>query len=277
MQSRSEQNIRIIDVSKWQGVIDWSAVAASDVRGVMIKASEGIGYTDPLFRSHYAGAIAAGFAVGFYHYCHPETPNTPAREAEDFLAAVAGLTVTLPYVLDVEGKAVDLGPSRLTDWCCEWLETVEQRTGHPVMVYSGASFARSYLGSRLAPWPLWIAHYKVNQPMANGTWDRWAMFQYSEEGQVPGIAGKVDLNEMDAEYWRELTDTSETAKLKEDNMMHLEQWQWKMLGDSLDGLYHKGLLGDYRWAEKAYKGEMTQTELACLNMVLSARQQGIKV
>jgi lysozyme len=277
MQSRNEQNIPIIDVSKWQGVIDWAAVAASGVSGVMIKASEGIGYTDPLFRSHYAGAIAAGLAVGFYHYCHPETPNTPAREAEDFLAAVAGFPVILPYALDVEGKAAELGPSRLTDWCYEWLETVEQRSGHKVMVYSGASFARSYLGGKLARWPLWIAHYGVNQPMSNGTWERWAIHQYSESGSVAGIAGKVDLNEMDAGYWRELTGTSETAKLKEGNMMQLDQWQWKMLGDSLDGLYNKGLMGDYRWAEKAYEGKLTQTELAWLNMIVSARQQGIKV
>ncbi|TNJ68239.1 glycoside hydrolase [Paenibacillus hemerocallicola] len=277
MQSRNEQNIRIIDVSKWQGVIDWAAVAASGVKGVMIKATEGIGYTDPLFRSHYAGATDAGLAVGFYHYCHPETPNTAAREAEDFLAAVTGLPVTLPYALDVEGEAADLGPSRLTDWCHGWLETVEQRSGHRVMIYSGASFARSYLGSKLARWPLWVAHYKVNQPMANGTWDRWAMFQYSESGRVGGIAGNVDLNEMDLAYWEKLHGTTETAKLKGDDTMQLEQWQWKMLGDSLDGLYRKGLLGDYVWAEKAYKGELMQTELAWLNTVVFAREKGVKM
>jgi N-acetylmuramoyl-L-alanine amidase len=59
--------------------------------------------------------------------------------------------------------------------------------------------------------------------------------------------------------------------------MQLEQWQWKMLGDSLDGLYRKGLLGDYKWAEKAYEGKLTQTELAWLNTVVYARQEGIKV
>jgi lysozyme len=278
MQARNEQeNIWIIDVSRHQGTIDWVVVAASGIRGVMIKATEGIGYTDPLFRSHYAGATAAGLVVGFYHYCRPETPNTAAREAEDFIAAVAELPVSLPYALDVEGEAADLGPSRLTDWCCQWLETVEQRSGHPVMLYTGAAFARSYLGTQLARWPLWIAHYKVNQPMANGTWDRWAMHQYSETGRVDGIAGKVDLNEMDLAFWQELTGTTETAKIKGDDTMQLEQWQWKMLGDSLDGLYRKGLLGDYKWAEKAYKGKLTQTELTWLNAVLLAREKGIEL
>jgi lysozyme len=197
MQSRSEQNIRIIDVSKWQGVIDWAAVAASGVRGVMIKATEGIGYIDPLFRTNALGAMSAGLEVGFYHYCRPETPHIAIQEAYHFIDTVAGIPVTLPHALDVEGEAADLGPSRLTGWCCQWLEMVEQRSGHPVMLYTGAAFARFFLGTQLARWPLWIAHYKVNQPMANGTWDRWAMFQYSDEGQVDGIAGKVDLNEME--------------------------------------------------------------------------------
>jgi hypothetical protein len=59
--------------------------------------------------------------------------------------------------------------------------------------------------------------------------------------------------------------------------MQLEQWQWKMLGDSLDGLYRLGLIGDYKWAEKAYKGELTQMELSWLNMVICARQQKVRV
>lgn len=63
----------------------------------------------------------------------------------------------------------------------------------------------------------------------------------------------------------------------EDDDMQMEQWQWKMLGDSLDGLYRKGLIGDYTWAEKAYKGEMKQSELAWLNTIILARQNGIDV
>jgi N-acetylmuramoyl-L-alanine amidase len=74
----------------------------------------------------------------------------------------------------------------------------------------------------------------------------------------------------------ESTAEQETTKTPKE-MMQLEQWQWKMLGDSLDGLYRKGLLGDYKWAEKAYKGELTHTELVWLNTVVYARQQGIKV
>jgi lysozyme len=210
MQTRSEQNIPIIDISKWQGTIDWLKVAASTIdgrpiRGAYVKSSEGIGYVDPLFRRNAVGAPAAGLSVGFYHYARPETGNTAAQEAEHFLETVAGLPATLPYVLDVEGEAADLGPSRLTDWCYEWLSIVEQRSGYRVMVYTGASFARTYLDAKLVRWPLWVAHYGVTQPLANPTWDCWAMHQYSDSGKVNGIAGNVDLNEMDLAYWEELT------------------------------------------------------------------------
>lgn len=64
------------------------------------------------------------------------------------------------------------------------------------------------------------------------------------------------------------------ADAEADEAMRLEQWQWKMLGDSLDGLYRIGLISDYKWAEKAYTGVMTQTELAWLNAVMSARHIG---
>jgi hypothetical protein len=87
----------------------------------------------------------------------------------------------------------------------------------------------------------------------------------------------VDLNEMDLAYWEELHGIMGTAKLKGDDTMQLEQWQWKMLGDSLDGLYRKGLLGDYKWAEKAYEGKLTQTELVWLNSVVFAREKGVQV
>ncbi|TBL69324.1 hypothetical protein EYB31_36295 [Paenibacillus thalictri] len=63
----------------------------------------------------------------------------------------------------------------------------------------------------------------------------------------------------------------------ENKMVFEHDWQWKLLGDALDGLYKKGLISDYTWAEKAYKRELTQSELAWLNTIIYARQQGIGV
>ncbi|MED1850367.1 glycoside hydrolase family 25 protein [Brevibacillus borstelensis] len=205
MQTRNPNNIRLIDVSHHQGVIDWPKVAADGIKGAFIKATEGVGYTDPRFLQNAKGAAAAGLQVGFYHYCRPETGNTPAAEAEWFAKSVKGLSAALPYVLDVEGAASNLGGAKLTQWVQQWLSEVERLTEHRVMIYTGASFAKTYLGKELAKWPLWIAHYGVNQPMSNPTWERWSVFQYASNGAVNGIKGNVDMNEMEVSFWEECT------------------------------------------------------------------------
>lgn len=268
MQTRSPENIPIIDVSKHQGNINWLAVAAdaAGIKGVMIKATEGVGYVDPLFRRNAVGAPAAGLAVGFYHYCRPETGNSACEEAEHFAETVAGLPAQLPHVLDVEGAAEDLGSAALTAWCVEWLETVERLTGHRCMIYTGASFARSYLGVELYQWPLWVAHYGVQTPLGNPTWSRWAMHQYTDKGSISGIASAVDFNEMDAEFWRELTGAPAAKQEGEDEAVMNEELkltteEWGALSASLDKAYYAGLLGDYRFVEKAQKGTLTRSGL----------------
>lgn len=102
--------------------------------------------------------------------------------------------------------------------------------------------------------------------------DEIHLFQYENDIMVNGIA--IDRNES---YGNEGWWIKEQSTPGEDDVMQLEQWQWKMLGDSLDGLYHNGLIGDYTWAEKAYKGELKQSELAWLNTIISARQNGVQV
>ncbi|MDF2715225.1 MAG: hypothetical protein K0R28_2150 [Paenibacillus sp.] len=98
------------------------------------------------------------------------------------------------------------------------------------------------------------------------------LYQYENDIMVNGIA--IDRNESygNEGWWMKGQPIS-----GEDDTMQLEQWQWKMLGDSLDGLYREGLIGDYTWAEKAYKGEMKPSELAWLNTIIIARQNGVQV
>lgn len=269
MQARNSAKIKIIDVSRHQGTIDWKRVAADGVMGVFIKATEGIGYTDPLFRANVQGALAAGLKVGFYHYCRPETGNTAVKEAESFLTAVAGLSAVLPHVLDVEGEAANCGATKLTDWCYNWLDTVEQRSGHRAMVYTGASFAKTYLGTKLSKWPLWVAHYGVNQPMANPTWQRWSVFQYSSSGEVAGISGNVDLNEMDVTFWAELINPQKgdnpVNKLADENTKA-----------ALEVLRSTGVIQtpEY-WLQNAYEGGAVRGDYAALLIQNMARKLSV--
>ncbi|MBO7745097.1 glycoside hydrolase [Paenibacillus sp. MWE-103] len=203
MQSKSASNVKVIDVSHHQsdrGAIDWAAVKEDGVAGAFVKASEGGSGRDKGFAANASGAAAAGLKVGFYHYAHPEL-NAPKEEAANFASAVEGRKADFPHVLDVEGEARKIGAEKLTAWCADWLQEVERLAGHPVMVYTGASFARSNLGQALGKWPLWVAHYDAVTPMANPTWAQWAVFQYTSEGSVNGIQGNVDVNAMEQSFF----------------------------------------------------------------------------
>ncbi|QHW32974.1 glycoside hydrolase [Paenibacillus rhizovicinus] len=200
MQARSDSNVKVIDVSHYQGTIDWKKAHADGVMGAFIKASEGTGITDSAFATNAVNAPAAGLRVGFYHYSHPEK-NDAKSEAAYFASVVAGRKADFPHVLDVEGQASQVPSDKLTDWCVQWLKEVTRLTGHDTMVYTGASFAKSYLGKSLGAWPLWVAHYGVDQPMANDTWDEWAVFQYTSSGSVKGINGNVDMNAMEKAFY----------------------------------------------------------------------------
>lgn len=204
MQSKSATNVKVIDVSHHQGSIDWAKVKASGVKGAFIKATEGKTGVDLKFSSNAAQAFAQGLKIGYYHYARPEN-NAPEDEAATFYRNVKGLPVDFPHVLDVEGESALLG-AKLTDWCVRWLTAVEKLSGHPAMVYTGGSFAKSYLGAALSKWPLWIAHYGVDKPMDNPTWSSWSVFQYTSGGSVPGIAGNVDMNAMEMDFYNKYSD-----------------------------------------------------------------------
>lgn len=199
MQARTTSNVKVIDVSHHQGSIDWKKVAAAGVKGAVIKATEGGSLVDLKLSSFATGAPAAGLKIGFYHYAHPEL-NAPETEAANFFRNVKQYKADFPHVLDVEGAA-GIGAEKLTAWCVKYLQEVEKLTGHPAMVYTGASFAKSYLGAALAKWPLWVAHYGAITPMANNTWSKWSVFQYDDKGTVAGVTGNVDINAMEKAFF----------------------------------------------------------------------------
>jgi GH25 family lysozyme M1 (1,4-beta-N-acetylmuramidase) len=208
MQAITEKDLPGIDVSRHQGIVNWPQVASAGVKFAFIKATDGVGYVDPQFQRNAAEAHAAGLPIGFYHYAHPEL-NSAASEVNAFLSAVSEYPSSLPHVLDLEGKAANIGASAVTAWAYEWLSEVKNRTDRSVMLYTGASFARTYCGAKLAEFPLWIAHYGVKQPMSNPLWNRWSVFQYSETGACAGIIGTVDINVMDAEFYAQCTSAKE--------------------------------------------------------------------
>lgn len=207
MQSRSNSNIKGIDVSHHNGAINWQLVSGTGVQFAFIKATEGTNFTDVALDANAKGAKSVGIKVGFYHYAHPENGNTPETEADYFVQQTKGYTCDLAYALDVEGNASGIGKEQLTAWCRAFLERVKALTGKPVVLYTGASFAKTYLGPALSAYPLWVAHYGVDTPMANAVWPNWSIFQYTSTGKVNGINSNVDVNVMEAAFFNQLTQT----------------------------------------------------------------------
>lgn len=275
MQARQASDVKGIDVSHWQGSIDWKKVAADGVKYVFIKATDGASKIDLKLSSNATGAAAAGLKVGFYHYAHPDL-NAPETEAANFFRNVKQYKADFPHALDVEGEASKVGAAALTTWCIKFLREVERLTGHPAMIYTGASFAKTYLGTdkarELGKWPLWIAHYKTDKPMANPTWDRWATFQYSDAGKVTGISGNVDMNAMDQSFYDKYVLAPQPQPAKEEvDELELTKYQRDTLVAGLEKLHKDGKLNDANWIAKAKDGTLTVSELSWLGFILATR------
>jgi GH25 family lysozyme M1 (1,4-beta-N-acetylmuramidase) len=195
-----------IDVSHWQGTINWPSVAAAGKRFAYIKASESTTYVDPSYTTNRAAAGAAGLLVGAYHFAQPSaTVGDAWAEADHFLAIATPAHGDLLPVLDLE-QTGGLGSVPLTQWVQAYVARVLARTGVHTVIYCSPNFWKTYMGD--TTWfaangydVLWIAHWTgAMSPSvpANG-WNGkgWTFWQYTSDGVVPGITGRVDLNRYD--------------------------------------------------------------------------------
>jgi len=183
-----------IDVSGWQGPVDWGAVRRSGRLFGFAKATEGATFVDDTFAANRAGMSLAGMTLhGFYHFARPDR-NSAAAEAANFLRTVGAMGPGEVPVLDLE---VGAGPG-VGDWAAEWLRLVAQGTGRTPILYSYQSFLYSIPTSRLTAYPLWIASWGNDDgaipSVAPSTdrWKSWTWWQYTSKSVVPGVNGHVD-------------------------------------------------------------------------------------
>ena len=193
MQSRSSGNLSGIDISNWQGVVDFAKVKQNGIQVVYMKATEGNYYTDSYLNSNYNGAKAQGLLVGFYHFFRPSTESNAKDQAVYFVNALKGKNPDCRLALDLEVSG-GLSRSELTSLAEVFLEEVKRLTNKEVVVYTYSHFAKTNINSSLNIYPLWIAEYGVTTPQSNGIWDSWIGFQYSSSGSVAGVKGNCDLN-----------------------------------------------------------------------------------
>jgi lysozyme len=184
-----------IDVSAYQGRIDWPRVAQQRVRFAFIKASEGVTLRDARFKRNWGEARKAGILSGAYHYFQPNRDG--GEQAQLFIATVPIRTGDLPPVLDVEAPRFhDVAEMRRE--VRQWLAAVEAYYGVRPILYSNYTFYRHYLAGHFDDYPLWLAHYEVARPALPA--ERWIIWQHSDEAYVPGIRGAVDFNVFQGSY-----------------------------------------------------------------------------
>jgi len=182
-----------IDVSYWQGTIDWSAVAADGVEFAFIRVSDGLGYYDSEFQDNWEGAQANGIIRGAYQFFRSD--EDAVAQADLLLDEIGTLAEgDLPPVIDVESTDGQSSATIIAK-VGQWLDHVEAATGRAPIIYTAKWFWQSNVGtSEFADHPLWAANWDVACPDIPDQWSEWVFWQWSDSGSVGGISGNVDLN-----------------------------------------------------------------------------------
>ena len=191
---------KCIDVSTWNGIIDWEKVYKSGVRYAMIRSSFGVenpNQIDNKFVRNITNAVRAGVKCGVYHYSYAQSAFEAKREAEFCLKTIKGYKIDLPVAFDIEDSSqTHLGKDTLTSIVIAFCDRIKS-AGYRPMLYCNPNWLCNYLhkDKLINKYDIWLANWGVSAPSYN-----CAIWQYSENGSVPGISGSVDMNWIYKDY-----------------------------------------------------------------------------
>jgi GH25 family lysozyme M1 (1,4-beta-N-acetylmuramidase) len=192
-----------IDVSYWQGTIDWKQVADSGVQFAMLRVgyrgyTTGAVFEDSTFKRNASQAIANGIKIGVYFYSAAITEDEALQEAAWVCNKIAAYSITYPVVYDFEDfgayRCANLTGSDVTKNALAFLNYVSSK-GYSPMMYANPSVMSSYLSRSSFKCKFWLAHYVKGAPQKKSSYaGSYQMWQYTASGSVPGISGLVDMN-----------------------------------------------------------------------------------
>lgn len=191
-----------IDISHYQGNIDWARLREDQIEGcqvrfIVMKATEGVGVLDDNFNDNFFQAKEYGFIRGAYHFW--SNKSTPREQAYYFLKQVHLEDGDLPPVLDVEHKPENRSVEAFQTDILTWLHIVEDKYHAKPIIYTNYKFKEDYLSAPVFDdYPYWIAHYYVKKVEYKGKWKFW---QHTDVGQLSGIKGYVDFNIYNGSYY----------------------------------------------------------------------------
>jgi lysozyme len=205
--SAAAATLRGVDLSHYNGLVDWTTFGSSGNGFVFEKATESVSYTDPVYTINRAGAAIDGLRFGAYHFARPGgsgiaaiTANAEAQ-ADYFVSVAQPQPGDLLPVLDLE-KSGGLIPADLSAWTQSWLDEVQARLGIKPLIYTGLNFWRDSLADTrtlaMEGYPLWFARYTTAPttiaPAGNWANAGWTFWQWTHCAQEPGIHGCVDAD-----------------------------------------------------------------------------------
>ena len=191
-----------IDISHYQGKIDWEQLKNAMIKGcpvrfVIIKSTEGSSRLDENFRENFNQARDFGFIRGVYPFW--SNKSTAREQAYYFLDQVHLTDGDLPPVLDIEHKPADKRVEDFQRDVLTWLHIVEDKYHAKPIIYTYYKFKEQYLSAPVFDdYPYWIAHYYVDKVQYKGKWKFW---QHTDVGKLPGIKGYVDFNIYNGSYY----------------------------------------------------------------------------
>ncbi len=183
-----------VDVSVYQGSIDWGQVAAAGYRWGYAKATEGTGYQDPTFPGNWSGMAAHGLYRGAYHFFHPGVNGT--AQADYYLAYVGSLSAALPPMLDWEVND-GVGAATADANAQAFIAEIRAKTGREAVIYTAPGWWDGQGYGNFGAQPLWVADWTYSTgtcPFTPSGWGGYVFWQWNDKGSVPGIPKVVDLD-----------------------------------------------------------------------------------
>ena len=191
-----------IDVSQWQGNIDWQKVKGAGVQFAMLRAGYGRNNLDTKFHRNAKGAVAVGIPVGLYWFSYALNVEMAKKEAQYAVELAKKYKITWPIAYDLEydtvsyaaKNGVTITKSLATQMAIAFCEEIK-RLGYIPMVYTNLDYLNRYFDRSKLPYDLWYAQYASTASVADKE-----IWQYSSKGSMPGIAGNVDMNHGYKDY-----------------------------------------------------------------------------
>lgn len=194
-----------IDISNLQGNVDMNLIKNDGMSFIIAKATEGNTFVDAYYKQNISNAKVVGLLAGAYHFAKFTDISTATNEANFFVANCSSAKPDF-VALDFEQQC----SGDMTKACLTFLDIISKVA--TAVIYCNPNYINTHLNSDITKYPLWIANYGVSTP-STPLWGSYAIWQYSDSGQISGISGSLDLDIMTDAFYKKLTGGSKVENI----------------------------------------------------------------